>query len=368
MSAAFKIRKSIFDVIFYAFIISGIDILEKGDKRWRAIRLGSKFIFYISSFIGLLTGAFFFGFFLDQFHKDLLSPIIFCYSGLLFSFVLHRKKDVFVRIVQTLSKYKMRRKHVYALNKKRRNCMIMLAFNMIFFLILLAFAIYFSLTAEDTEAVWLEYPMWSSILHNISPNFKKIQSVLVHFTSFFCCYLPTTSYVTAFEIISYYLKELLMEINTNVVDSPYSIKSNHKMYSSIKFLVEFVDSKLKYINCFVVLNFASGVYYGLFFKLQNIFHVQLHSLIAVAFIINSAIIAIKTINESGEIPIINQQILSTISQLPLEGNSHSERIIFLLQIQQGLCLTVGGMVAVTKGWSLILLGSILTYSLLIKSI
>lgn len=361
-------QKPILDALCYAFIISGVDIFEKNDKRWQAFRFGGKIIFYITSVVGLLTGTFHFGFFLDEFHKDLFSPIIFCYLGLLFNFTLHWKKDVFVQIAEKLSKHNMRRKHIYIFSKKTKKCMIMLSFNLITCLILVMISIYMSLTVDNTEALWLEYPMWTSILQNIFPNLIKIRSSLLYFTVFFCCYLPTISYITAYEVISYYLKELLIEVKDKVIMYPTAVKSHHKMYSSIKLLVEFVDLKLKYLNCFVILVFGSQVYFFLFCKMQNIFHFQGHSLIDSIFIINSVLLAIKTINESGSIPIINQKILTTVCQLSMDDNLLLERLIFLNQIQQGLCLTVGGMIALTKGWPLILTGSVLTYSLLIKSL
>lgn len=348
-SATFKIQKPILDALCYVFIISGVDIFEKDDKRWQAFRFGGKLIFYITSVVGLLTGTFHFGFLLDEFHKDLLSPILFCYLGLLFNFVLHWKKDVIIQIIEKLSKYNMRRKHIYIFSKKTRKCIIMLSFNLITCLILVMISIYLSLTDDNAEALWSKYPMWTSIVQNIFPNLKKMHNSLVYITVFFCCYLPIISYITAYEVISYYLKELLIEVKNKVIIYPSAVKSHHKMYSNIKLLVEFVDSKLKYLNCFVILVFASQVYFFLFCKMQNIFHFQGHRIIDSIFIINSVSLAIKTINESGSIPIIKQEILTTVCQLSLDDNLLLERLIFLNQIQQGLRLTVGGMIVLTKG-------------------
>lgn len=151
-SAAFrKHDKPLLDLFFFALIISGVDILEKDDKRWRVVRFGMTFVFYIASIVGLITGAFHFGFFLDGFDKDSFSPIIFCYSGVLLSFVLHLKRDDFRQILQTLSKskYDMERKRNYTLNKKRKIYIIILSIYLIILLILFTISIYFSVTAAD---------------------------------------------------------------------------------------------------------------------------------------------------------------------------------------------------------------------------
>ena len=133
-------------------------------------------------------------------------------------------------------------------------------------------------------------------------------------------------------------------------------------------MIEFVDSKLKYINILGVFLFANFFYFNAFSKMHNSFRYNGYRAMDCTLVVITAIIAIKIINEAGEIPIINNQILSVMNESPLDESSISHRIAFVLLIQQGVCLTVGGMVSVNKGWSLILIGTVITYSLLIKTL
>lgn len=367
-SAAFSKHIPIFDIVAYTFIIIGIDLAGKEDKVSPVLKFGLKFLFFFTFVIGLLTGVFHFGFFLDGFDMDIFTSIIYCYSGLLFSYILHKKKQDYAEMLQVLSKYNMERKHISALNRKRRKYVIMLWLCMLFFMILFSISLCLSITSDNIDEFALEYPHWTSLLQNISSKFNNIHSVLFYCTSFFCCYLPLLMYVIAYDVMFCYLNEMMREVKNKITVSPSDFNLNHKMYSNRKLLVEFVDSKFKYVSCYAVLVFASMIYFNIFSKFQNMFHFKGHRIIDIMIVLFMIILAIKAINEGGEIPVINQQILIKVSECPFDDNLLSRRIAFILQIQQGVCLTVGGMIAITKGWALILIGTILTYSLLIKSL
>lgn len=73
---------------------------------------------------------------------------------------------------------------------------------------------------------------------------------------------------------------------------------------------------------------------------------------------------IKSINEAEEILILKRKIPSTINESPLNDDLLSQSIAFILEIQQRLYITIGGVTAITKELSLMLIGSVITYSLL----
>lgn len=360
--------KHLFDILTYAFILIGADVFEKDSRRWRAFRYGSQCLFYIISIIGLLTGSFHFGFLLDGFRMDIFSPIIYIYSGLLFSFVLHYKKKDFVFLFQRLSDHKMSRIRINALKKKRSRCLITLLFYVVALLVSLVIYTLFSLIDDNLAVVQNGYPIWTSRVENNFPYFDKVYSILLYSTSLFCCFLPLLMYAVIYDVIFCYLKEIMSEVKNSVASSPLDIKYNHKLYKSAKRLVELVDLKLKYVNTFGILLFASLFYFNLFSEIQNCLLFKGHRVIDCALVVIVATICAKITNDAGEIPITNQQILSIVNESSLESHLISHRIAFVLQIQQGLSLTVGGVVAVNKGWSLILFGTVMTYSLLIKSL
>lgn len=360
--------KSMFDIFIYVFIIIGIDICREDNKIHPIFKFGMKFIFYIASAIGVITGTFHFGFFLDEFDMDIFSPIAYCYSGLLFSFILHRKKNDYLRLIQILSKYDLTRKHTIVLNKKRKKHIILLLICLLIKLTLLILSIYLTVTVDNKQLLISKYPTWASKLQKIFSNFNKIHSIMLLLTSFFCCYLPLLAYVTFYYSICSHIIEITAKVKNMISISPISFELNHKVYSNMKCLVELVDSKLKYVNCYGILAFASLIYFNIFSKFPDIFYFKGHRIIDIILVVIIVMLAIKAINEAGEIPVVNQQILTELSESPFNKNFLSHRIAFSLQIKQGLHLTVGGMIAVTKGWSLIFIGSIMTYSLLIKSL
>lgn len=364
----FEKCKHMFDIFTYAFILIGADVLEKGNRQCRAFRYVSRCLFYITSFIGLLTGSFHFGFLLDGFRMEIFSPIIYIYSGLLFSFVLHYKKEDFIFIFQILSDHNMKGKHINALRKKRRKCLITLLIYVMFLFVLLSISTFLSLFSGNSAVVQHRYPAWTSAVEKISPYFDKVYSILLYSTSVFCCVLPLLMYDVICGVLFSYLNEIMNEVKNSVMSSPLDIKYNHKLYKRAKCLVELVSSKLRHVNTFGILLFSSLFYFNLFSEIQSCFLFKGHRIIDSALVVIVAIIAAKITNDAGEIPIINEQILSIVNESSFENNLMSQRIAFVLQIQQGLSLTVGGVIAVNKGWCLILFGTLITYSLLIKSL
>lgn len=165
----------IFNDIFYAFIIIGTDISGTENTVSAALK------FVIKLF------ALPFGFFLDGFGMDLFSPIVYFYLGLLFSYILHRKRQDYAKMLQVLSKCNTERKHVYALNRKRRQYIIMLQVCMLYFVILFSILVCFSIIIQNIGAFSLKYSCWTSVLQNISSKLNNIYSVLLYFTASFCC-------------------------------------------------------------------------------------------------------------------------------------------------------------------------------------
>ena len=108
------------------------------------------------------------------------------------------------------------------------------------------------------------------------------------------------------------------------------------------------------------------MYYVLFDAIQESIQLEEYrvlTIITLLFIFISVSVSVK---EAGRIPALNQQILSVVNETPLEEYFLCERLCFIQQIQQGLFLTVGGLVPITQNFMLVLIGSILSYSLLIR--
>lgn len=142
-------------------------------------------------------------------------------------------------------------------------------------------------------------------MQNILPHFDKIYSALIIYTSLFCCYLPILTYIIVYGIIAGFLKEILTDVLENMLVLSDDLKSSHKIYSNQKRLVEYVDSKLTYINCLAIFLVASLFYFTMFSKMQNIFPFKADRLVGSLLIVLIVIHVIKSINEAGEILIVN---------------------------------------------------------------
>lgn len=90
--------KSLYDPILYALMIIGIDIFEKRDKRLKVCRYILRFIYHIITAMGVVTGAFHFGFFCDGFDMDVVFPILYIYTGLLLLFIMNKKRENLLQI------------------------------------------------------------------------------------------------------------------------------------------------------------------------------------------------------------------------------------------------------------------------------
>lgn len=232
--------------------------------------------------------------------------------------------------------------------------------------ILFVILIYQAFITEGFSKVPSKFQMWFSLMKNVSSYVSTIYSISLFITTYFCCFLPSFVYCSMFILVSWHLKYILTEVNNTIF--PPDFRRNHQFYIQISHLIEFVDSELRYPCCYHLLHFGIFTYLLVFSNFLKDSYFESYRIVTTILLIATLFVVIKAIDEAGEIPVINLQILSTVTEMPLDDNFHSHRIIFIEKIKQNLYLTIAGTVPLTKGWSAAVIGTIMTYSVVIKTI
>lgn len=360
--------KSLYNPLLYAYMIIGIDIFEKKDKRLKACRYIMRFTYHIIATLGVVTGAFHFGFFCDGFDMDIVFPILYIYTGLLFLFIMNKRRENLRQIINVLTKIRMDMKYEPLIRSVIKK-FILINIALIFLVwVLFVILIYHIFVTESFAKVPSKLHMWFSWMKNIFSYVSIIYSISLFITTYFCCFLPSFIYCNMYILVSWHLKNILTEVNNTILSSPLDFRSNHQLYIQISHLIEFVDSKLKYPSVFHLLHFGIFTYFLIFSNFLKEPYFESYKIVTSILLIATLFAIIKAIDEAGEIPVINLQILSTVTEMPLDDHFHSHRIIFIEKIKQKLSLTIAGIVPLTKGWSAVVISTILTYSVLIKTL
>lgn len=364
---SYKEVKSLYDPLLYAYMIIGIDIFEKKGRRLKACKYITRFLHYITTVIGLITGAFQLGFFCDDFDIDVVFSILYIYTGLLLKFILNKRREDVLQAINVLSKTRMDMKYKPLMHSVRKKFSIICVSLIFLGWILLGILISHAFIAGRFVKFSSEFHMWFASSKYKIAHISTIYGISLFIASYYCCFLPAFIYCNVYTLISWHLKNILTEVKNVILNSPFDFRSNHHLYIKVKHLVEFVDSKLKYASFFVLLHFAIFIYFLIFSNFLRYSYFDGYRIVTSILLVAILISVVKAIYEAGEIPVINSQILSTMTEMPLDDNFHSHRILFIQQIKQGLYLTVG-MVQLTRGWSAAVIGTIMTYSVLIKAL
>lgn len=98
--------KSFYDPFLYAYMVTGTDIFEKRDKRLNACRY-IRFVYNTKATLGVVTGAFHFGFYCKGFDIDVVFPILYIYTCMLLLFIMNKRREVLRKIINVLTKIRM---------------------------------------------------------------------------------------------------------------------------------------------------------------------------------------------------------------------------------------------------------------------
>lgn len=355
----------IYDPFMYAFLILGIDLFGNV-KKYKLIRFLMSVIFHVTSMVALITGCCLLGFFLDGFKHDILSNFLLLCSGNMLRIVLYRNKRDFAIVLKLLSKCKFKQENECDLKNIRKTYSFYSA-TLIFVTMSSVCVLFTSNFPEKFKVFLAQHTQWYSILNKIHPVVVEAYVIAFIYTLFVCCCLPLCMSSIFYALISWHLSTILDSTKRSMLDSPYAFKSNHLLYSRVRRLVAFTDAHFKYLGRWAVLNLSTIMYFVLFDKIQEHVQIQEYRVLTIITLFCIFISISISAKEAGRIPVINQQILSAVNEIPLENNLLCERLCLIHQVQQDLCLTIGGSIPITQNFILVLTGTILSYSILIRT-
>lgn len=306
-------------------------------------------------------------FFCDDFDIDIVFSILYIYTGLLLRFILNKRREDVIQAVNVLSKCRMDVKYKPLIRSVTKKFSLLIIWLVCLGWILLGILICHAFITGCFAKFSLEFHTWFASSKFMSDNMNPIYNISLFIASYYRCFQLAFIYCNVYTLISGHLNIIITEVKNAIFNYPLDFISNHQVYIHIKHLVEFVDSKLKYASFFVLLHFAIFTYFLIFSSFLKYSYFDGYRIVTRILLIAILISVIKAIYEAGEIPVLNSQILSTMTEMPLDDNFHSHRLLFIQQIKQGLYLTVG-MVQLTRGWSAAVIGTIMTYSVLIKAL
>lgn len=323
-------------------------------------------IFHISSMTAVITGCCLLGFFLDGFKHDILSNFLLICTGNMLRIVLYRKRGDFATVLKLLSKCKIKLENEHVLKNIRKTY----SFYSVTLIIITMSSLCVLLTSTFPEKFKLflaEHAQWYSILNKIHPAVVATYVAAFVYTIFFCCCLPLCMSNIFYALISWHLSTILDSTKRSILDSPHAFKSNHLLYSRVRRLVAFTDAPFRYLGAWAVLNLSTIIYFVLFDKIQDYVQSQRYRITTIVNLLCIFISISVSVKEAGRIPVINDQLLSAVNEIPLENNLLCERLCLIHQVQQGLSLTIGGSIPITQNLILVLTGTILSYSILFRT-
>lgn len=144
-------------------------------------------------------------------------------------------------------------------------------------------------------------------------------------------------------------------------------KSNHLLYNQARRLIILTDDHFKHLFSFAILNASAMYFFFLLDETQVRFRLVEYKISKITILLLIFISISIFVIEAGKIPLINQQILSALNEVPLEEKLIGNRLCLISEIHQGIYLTIGGSIPITQNLLLVLFGTMLSYSLLIQT-
>lgn len=357
--------ESVYDPVLYSLLVIGINLFGNLEK-WKVLRLILSIAFHITSLAASFTICCLLGFFLDGFKHDVLSSLLLICSGMIFRLIFFRKRKDFVILLKILSKCKIKLQRKSTVKNIRRAhlflCASIVSVTVSAFCILIT-----SSFSEKYKQFISQSPKWYTILNRIHPNVPDVFVITFVYSLFFCCSLPLCLSVIFHGLISWHLNVILDFTKKTIVNSPYAFKSNHSLYCRARQLVNLADAHFKYPSSLCILSVSIILYFVLFGRIQEHVEVQEYRVSSIVTLFLIFISVATSVRQSGNISVINRQILAVVNEIPLREGLLCQRLCLIQQIQQDLCLTVGGAIPITQNFPLVLFGTILTYSLLIRT-
>lgn len=357
-----------YDSITYPLLFFGINVhLVDKNRQMKIISFICIHVFYISSVVFALTGILIIDGLQQNPSQNSLSAFIIYYTGFVFRWKLQRKRGALSDLLHTISEFRklsVKRRYTTNAKKKVRFFIILTILLQGVILMLLLFSI---LRNPDWETDTSHIITEQSLLKNINPKIITKVWMLSMVLMYVHNVIPFCLFGILYATVSYDLKEILRDFAVSLKSIKQTISRSALTYNRICTLIDYADKTLSYLLFFSILYTSSILYFNTFKVLPNLVSAKYHVTISVLNIVFLVFFLFGMLNFASEIPCLVTDIGNIIHVMHVEENCAFKKIEFLLKIHQGLFLTVGEMVPIRKGLFLVLIGTIATYCLLVRS-
>jgi len=223
------------------------------------------------------------------------------------------------------------------------------------------------------ERWFLKYAFSDHFSTEIRNSICNAVSTLTCITIFFNGHVAICAFALFYIVLMWNIKQLLKQAIASVKMSQVSFKNHVDHYDRIRCLLLYADGAFKEL-IFIITAFVSNNVYFVMFNVISFS--QGNGFVSDKKAVGTSIYMVAVVfclmyfmfRFASDIQTLNSVFGSAILDVPEYKFPNVEKIVLFCKVQQGLHLTVGGMFNISKGLFLTIIGTILTYCLLIRSL
>lgn len=292
-----------------------------------------------------------------------LSVIFVWLCGSFLKYSLYRKKKQLFNFIFQIKEYKISKRYVPSLQSYKKKFDFALAF------ILLSQAIQLMTTTIYINREKYYIPPAFYILQKfnitITDNFLFFETKFCFIVSYVHNIYPLTIFILLYSVLAWHLKVIVD--NILYVGNSVSFHKLFEMYNKIFRLIKAADLLLRGLVLIAVFFISTYLYFTLFSLLQSGMSASIKNLSAMYFIVFTLVQLYVMVYNAAGILDVNEDIHSLVLDRYHDSSNYSEKMFLLMKTQKAMGLTIGGLVIIKRGVFINLLGTILTYCLLVKS-
>lgn len=358
---------AIYRPLFFSYFALGIDILETNDKSMKKYRFIKNLISYILTGIAIFITFALLGYLLDGVTQITMSSIFLLYTGHAFRLLLHKNRKKIRQIIIMLHNFTLPHSQEGIFMKMEKQLLYACSFIVIFYVTSMGCIFYSAIASYPVVIESSVSPTFYLLLNHIHSKAIATFSILLLTTVYTFHLLPSALFALFYGVLSWHVSKILSQTKKRMKLYPAETKHNHREYCKVCHLVDFVDKRLNKLSIIYVIYISSMLYFTVFSLLKPELKFHLMMIVSCLNLVLQLIIFSYSTSVASDIPVINDEMLKIVTDTAFNGYLSDLKANILFRMQQSLYFTVGGIVPVRKGIFLALTGTVITYSLVIRS-
>jgi len=235
-------------------------------------------------------------------------------------------------------------------------------------LILLCFIASGSTTDHQIDITTNSSTFWRLILIKFNKTWLKTLRVLEHVARVFASLIPVSLFGIFHASTSCILKEMFKIVVHRLKYNRENVETHLYYYDRISEFIFVMDKMFKNLLLLTVLFVASRIYIPLFVIYKHGCLGMIDFLFLIYFVLAMAALLFFIFSTAEGVETLNGEIGYNVLKLPDNVVTCIEKLIFISKAKRCPILSLGGLVFLRKSVLLGIIGSTLTYSLLINSL